>query len=88
MSGVRLCTCNNLKTLLKGEGQGRAAKCPQASVLNSHPQRVSLKEVSSKFISCSAFSWSLTQAEQQVKLRTLVHGPMETVLFNNQVGKT
>lgn len=47
-----------------------------------------LEEVSSKFISCSAFSWSLTQAEQQVKLRTLVHGPVETVLFNNQVGKT
>lgn len=75
MSGMRLCTCNNLKILLKGKGQGRAAKCPQAPMLNSGPSSKSLLEGSFQQ-DCLLFlpsPWSLTQAEQQVKLRTPVH---------------
>lgn len=85
MSGMRLRTCNNLKILLKGEGQGRAAKCPQAPVLNSGPSSQSLLEGSFQqdHLLFLPSPWSLTQAEQQVELRMLVHGLMETVVFNN-----
>ena len=85
MSGMRLRTCNNLKVLLKGEGQGRAAKCPQAPVLNSDPSSQSLLEGSFQqdHLLVLPSPWSLTQAEQQVELRMLVHGLMETVGFNN-----
>lgn len=85
MSGMRLRTCNNLKVLLKGEGQGRAAKCPQAPVLNSDPSSQSLLEGSFQqdHLLFLPSPWSLTQAEQQVELRMLVHGLMETVGFNN-----
>lgn len=85
MSGMRLRTCNNLKILLKGEGQGRAAKCPQAPVLNSDPSSQSLLEGSFQqdHLLFLPSPWSLTQAEQQVELRMLVHGLMETVGFNN-----
>ena len=65
MSGMRLCTCNNLKILLKGKGQGRAAKCSQAPVLNSGPSSKSLLEGSFQQ-DCLLFlpsPWSLTQAE-------------------------
>ena len=81
MSGMRLRTCNNLKILLKGEGQGRAAKCPQAPVLNSDPSSQSLLEGSFQqdHLLFLPSPWSLTQAEQQVELRMLVHGLMETV---------
>lgn len=53
--------------------------------LNSDPSSQSLLEGSFQqdHLLFLPSPWSLTQAEQQVELRMLVHGLMETVGFNN-----
>ena len=77
MSGMRLRTCNNLKILLKGEGQGRAAKCPQAPVLNSDPSSQSLLEGSFQqdHLLFLPSPWSLTQASTALTGGDVSGGP-------------